>query len=129
MFQCEDERSYTPGNPLALSTSVFHCLTISLATSAIFFDGAVLSLPTASPALLSYSTDYVDEQGSVEGGNEGEKKNEILTLRIPSVTFFSFNKARMPRVSYTNDNQQTKSERVCSYTTYLLVDSTLQLFH
>lgn len=27
---------------------------------------------------------------------------EMLTLRIPSVTFFSFNKARTLRVSYTN---------------------------
>jgi hypothetical protein len=27
---------------------------------------------------------------------------EILTLRIASVTFFSFNKARILRVSYTN---------------------------
>ena len=37
---------------------------------------------------------------------------EILTLRIPSVTFFSFNKARTLRVSYIiNDIQQKKVTR------------------
>ena len=37
-----------------------------------------------------------------------KKKHEKLTLRIASVTFFSFNKARIPRVSYTNSNSVTQ---------------------
>lgn len=48
-------KKHTPATPLALSTSVFHCLTISFAKSATLFACAVLNLPTASPALLSYS--------------------------------------------------------------------------
>lgn len=43
-----------PAFAFACSTSVFHCFTISFARSDTSFDACVRSLPTASPALLSW---------------------------------------------------------------------------
>jgi hypothetical protein len=43
-----------PAAAFACSTSFFHCLTISFARSETSLDECVRSLPTASPALLSY---------------------------------------------------------------------------
>ena len=65
------------GLDFALSTSFFHFLTISLARSETSFESWARSLPTASPALLSY-------RGRMEHGRSFTRK--IPTLRSCSLT-------------------------------------------
>lgn len=58
----------------SISTICFHFLTISFARSATFFDVCERSLPTASPALLSYGL-----------GNESDRHSRYDAIRTLSI--------------------------------------------